>query len=150
MNKMPVEPLEALIIEDDLYIAKFFQFLLRQEGVEAEVVVNGRQTRQLLKTQTPQIILLDLMLPDMHGTQILKMIRDDPRFQASWVIVVTADGSFVSNYSQEGVDFCLIKPIDAIDMRRLIGRLKQQKRKAVDVNYSELSTDRPSLKTDTS
>jgi DNA-binding response OmpR family regulator len=88
---------DALVIEDDLYIAKFFQFLLRQEGLRAEVVVNGRQALLRLKNSTPRIILLDLNLPDIHGSKILSSIRSDPRFHQTWIVVITADGQFVSS-----------------------------------------------------
>jgi DNA-binding response OmpR family regulator len=122
-------------------LRSFSNFLLKQEGVRAEVVVNGRQTRELLKSQTPKIVLLDMMLPDIHGSQLLKLIRDDPRFHETWVIVITADGNYVSSYPQDGVDFCFIKPIDATNVRRLIGRLKDQKRKMDGVETSPPNED---------
>ncbi len=83
---------DILIVEDDAELAALYQFLLQQEGWSSEIIDHGRTALERLDTPPlPRLILLDLLLPQIDGSQILKKSRRlEP---APPVVVVSALGA---------------------------------------------------------
>lgn len=81
----------VLIVEDDLQLRATYQDVFEYEGCEAEVVDNGRAALARLREVVPDLVVLDLHLPGIPGTQILDYIESDPRLATTRVIVMTAD-----------------------------------------------------------
>ena len=80
----------VLIVEDDPATQELFQRTVEREGWSAQVAGNGRIGLQKLDEQTPDIILLDLMMPEMDGLEFLATIRQQSEWQSVPVIAVTA------------------------------------------------------------
>ena len=80
----------ALIVEDNLTDREMMRRLLVGEGWEVMVASNGREALDRLKSEHPNLILLDLMMPEMDGFEFLAEFRKTPKFAATPVIVVTA------------------------------------------------------------
>ena len=80
----------VLIVEDEESLADPLAFLLRKEGFEASVVNDGAQALSTFDRVSPDIVLLDLMLPGMSGTEICKALRTRSSVP---VIMVTARDS---------------------------------------------------------
>lgn len=78
-----------LIIEDDPYISKMYQTKLRLAGFEVELADNGRIGLDKVKSFLPELILLDLMMPDMDGFEVLKMVKGDPISQNAPVMIMS-------------------------------------------------------------
>ncbi len=83
---------KILVVDDEPHIRKILQFLLEQEGFQVTPAENGEVALEKLKTFTPDLILLDVMMPRMDGFTVLQHLRDN--FQTSWipVIMLTAKG----------------------------------------------------------
>ena len=113
----------ALIIEDDAKLAEIFSEAVKAAGFEAIVSVNGRAALELLPTTTPTLILLDLHLPDIPGSEVLAAIHQEPRLQKSIVMLTTADAWLAETLRPE-VDFVLMKPISYAQLRDLAERLR--------------------------
>ena len=79
----------ALIVEDDLNAREMMRRLLVGEGWAVSVAANGREALDRLTTERTNLILLDLMMPEMDGFEFLAEFRKDPKFAATPVIVVT-------------------------------------------------------------
>jgi adenylate cyclase len=79
----------ALVVEDDLNAREMLRRLLVGEGWKVSVASNGREALDVLTTET-NLILLDLMMPEMDGFEFLDEFRKNPKFAAMPVIVVTA------------------------------------------------------------
>ena len=77
------------VIDDDLVTVKIYQDTLEAEGFEVEVIGDGQQALERLKTSRPDLVLLDLMLPKVHGIEVLKFIRAQPATASLPVIVFT-------------------------------------------------------------
>jgi CheY-like chemotaxis protein len=80
----------VLLVEDHSVAREAMTKLLRYEGYEARSACNGIEAVAALTERTPDLMLLDLMLPKMNGVTLLKMMRNDSRWRALRVIVLTA------------------------------------------------------------
>ncbi|WP_132992259.1 response regulator transcription factor [Gordonia zhaorongruii] len=110
----------VLIVEDEESLADPLAFLLRKEGFEASIVNDGTQALPAFERINPDIVLLDLMLPGVSGTEICKSIRAK---SAVPVIMVTARDSEIDKVVglELGADDYVTKPYSA---RELIARIR--------------------------
>ncbi len=113
---------KILIIEDDVKIGNLEEEILSGEGFACVRAYSGTEALLVLKSETPDIIILDLMLPGMSGEDLLPHIKDIP------VIAVSAKGSVddrVDVLMKGAADF-LVKPFSP---KELVARVKVQLRK---------------------
>ena len=80
------------IIEDDLAISQMYRFKFEAEGYDVETAENGRLGLELSKSMQPDVILLDLMMPEMNGDEMLAELRKTTWGQDIKVIVLTNKG----------------------------------------------------------
>ncbi|MDI6591587.1 MAG: response regulator [Patescibacteria group bacterium] len=78
-----------LFIEDESALQKTFGDLLRTEGYEMISALDGEIGLKLAKTEKPDLILLDLILPKIHGFDVLKQLKEDPEIKEIPIIVLT-------------------------------------------------------------
>lgn len=112
----------ALIVEDDIDLATIFDEALKAAQYETEVVHDGRAALARLAATTPDVVVLDLHLPHVAGTDILDQIRADPRLSETRVVVTTADARLAETLHEQA-DLVLVKPISFIQLRDLAARL---------------------------
>ena len=115
----------ALIVEDDEDLSFIFAEALRAANFEAEIIRDGRQAVERLVSVTPRVIVLDLHLPGVIGTEILKQIRSLEHLRAARVVVTTADARLAEQVEGKA-DIVLIKPISFSLLRDLAARLAKQ------------------------
>ncbi len=82
-------PKTILLIEDESALQKTFGEILKQEGYETVSALNGDIGLKLAKLKKPDLILLDLVLPKMHGFEVLKALKEDKETKNIPVIVLT-------------------------------------------------------------
>lgn len=80
------------IIEDDQAISQMYRFKFEAEGYEVETAENGKLGLELTQAMKPDIILLDLMMPEMNGDEMLEKLRAKPWGRTIKVIVLTNKG----------------------------------------------------------
>ena len=112
----------ALIIEDDIDLSVIFSESLKAAGFVTEVVRDGGLAVERLATVQPEIVVLDLHLPNVSGEKLLTQIRKDPRLSATWVIICTADPRMADPLN-DIADLVLIKPVSFSQLRDLAKRL---------------------------
>jgi len=78
-----------LFIEDESALQKTFGDLLREEGYEMISALDGEVGLRLAKEKKPDLILLDLILPRIHGFDVLKQLKEDPETKDIPIIVLT-------------------------------------------------------------
>jgi adenylate cyclase len=88
--KSPTTTPRVLVVEDNVTDREMMRRLLVGEGWEVAVAVNGREALDCLKSDHPDLVLLDLMMPEMDGFEFLAEFRKDSKFASTPVIVVTA------------------------------------------------------------
>jgi two-component system sensor histidine kinase/response regulator len=84
--------IKIAIIEDDQAISQMYRFKFEAEGYEVETAENGRLGLQLAEIMKPDIILLDLMMPEMNGEDMLEKMRATPWGKNIKVVVLTNKG----------------------------------------------------------
>lgn len=115
MNKKSI-----LIIEDEAHIAEFLQTVLENNGFATTVAGNGRSAMNQIEQVSPDLMLLDLMLPDTNGLQICRQVRQKPQYVP--IIMVTAKDEDVDKIIglEIGADDYITKPIKT---RELLARI---------------------------
>jgi len=83
---------KVAIIEDDQAISQMYRIKFEAEGYEVETAANGKLGLQLAETMKPDIILLDLMMPEMNGDEMLKKMRATAWGKDVKVIILTNMG----------------------------------------------------------
>jgi adenylate cyclase len=119
----------ALVVEDNLTDREMMRRLLASEGWEVIVASNGREALERLNAEHPNLILLDLMMPEMDGFEFLAEFRKTPKFASTPVIVVTAADLSLEDHRRlnGGVEHILQKAAPSREdflhqIRDLIGR----------------------------
>ncbi len=109
-----------LIIDDDENICKIVKLYLEKEGFEAVTAFDGKSGLENFMIQPPELVLLDIMMPDMDGMQVIKELRKDSNIP---VIMLTAKGeTFDKVLALElGADDYIVKPFDP---KELVARIK--------------------------
>lgn len=112
----------ALIIEDEADLATIFSRVLEMAKFKTEIALDGGIALERLDTITPHLVVLDLHLPQISGTDILYRIRASERLAATRIIIVTAD--LIQAEALEAlVDAVLIKPIRINQLLEVTHRL---------------------------
>jgi DNA-binding response OmpR family regulator len=112
----------ALIIEDHLDAATIFSEALKAADFETEIIRSGDVALERLTNTVPDMVILDLNLPQVPGSDILARIRADTRLSKTCVIVATAHPQLADNVQGEA-DLVLLKPISFTQLRGLATRL---------------------------
>ena len=109
-----------LIIDDDENICQIVKLYLEKEGFEAVTAYDGKAGLENFMIQPPELVLLDVMMPDMDGIQVIKELRKDSNVP---VIMLTAKGeTFDKVLALElGADDYIVKPFDP---KELVARIK--------------------------
>lgn len=112
-----------LIVDDEEDILEFLEYNLKKEGFEVHTAQSGRKAIEVAQKTKPDLILLDVMMPDMDGMETCKEIRDNPALSETLVAFLTArteDYSQIAGFDA-GADDYIQKPIKP---RVLISRIK--------------------------
>jgi len=113
----------AVVIEDTDDIAQVFQTAMEQAGFESEIIPDGERALERLAEIVPDLVILDLHLPEVSGEKILKYIRSDARLKEIKVIVATADSSWAEKLASDST-ISMLKPIGFTQLRQIAERLK--------------------------
>ena len=112
----------ALIIEDDQDISFLFSQALGAAGFKCEVALTGDEALERLAVTRPDVVVLDLHLPRVTGTDILRQIRADERLKETRVLVTTAHPSMAKTIGDEA-DLVMLKPVGFRQIRGLVTTL---------------------------
>ncbi|MGQ9463640.1 MAG: response regulator transcription factor [Candidatus Fervidibacter sp.] len=115
----------VLVVEDDPAIIELLRFLLEQEGLEVEVAHDGLEALDQLEVSTPDLVLLDIKLPKLEGTDVLWEMRQNPKWSDIPVVVISVDSSYQTMLQgwRLGVDSYFVKPFDPDELMRVIRRI---------------------------
>jgi len=118
---MPKE--QILIIEDDKHISKLVKYNLEKAGYDCTVADDGEEAVNILSKERPDLIILDIMLPEMDGFELCRVIKQDVKLKSLPIIMLTAKGEEVDRIVglELGADDYVVKPFSP---RELILRIK--------------------------
>jgi DNA-binding response OmpR family regulator len=115
---------KVLVVDDEPNIVMSLRFLMEREGYQVEVAPSGAAALGALGREPADLVLLDVMMPDLDGFEICQRIRTNRAWSATKVIMLTAKGREVEREKglALGADAYVIKPFSTRD---LVGRVKQ-------------------------
>jgi two-component system CheB/CheR fusion protein len=118
----PIPPLRVLLVDDNGLVAKLLAMLLRLDGHEVRIVDSGFAALSCVPMYQPQVILLDINLPDMSGYEIASRLRGREDSKDIFLAAVTGYGRKEDgdDFRLAGFDCHLVKPVDAGELRRLL------------------------------
>ena len=130
-------------VEDDLDIARIINKTLTKQGYQVYSFQDGKSFINAFNKQKPDLVLLDLMLPDMNGNDIIKFIRNDIENNEVEIIIISAKRMLMDKVEglDLGADDYLEKPFDLLElMSRVNARLRRHQNKNILI-YNNLKVD---------
>lgn len=127
---------KALVVDDEKLIVKGIKFSLEQDGYEVDVAYDGKEALKMAKEKEYDIVLLDVMLPEMDGMEVCQTIRE---FSEMPIIMLTAKGTDMDKILglEYGADDYITKPFNILEVKariKAIIRRNSKKSKATDKN----------------
>lgn len=120
---MPV-PGPILVVDDEDDLRRLLDINLRREGFETVTAASGAEALELVQRHVPMLVVLDLMLPDMPGTEVCRRIRANPLVASTPIIMLTAKGEEIDRVVgfEVGADDYVVKA--SFSMREFILRVR--------------------------
>ena len=117
---------KILIVDDDLEMLNLYQAVLKNV-FETILATNGREAVDMAGTQLPDLILMDIMLPEMDGLEATRLIRENPKTRSIPILAVTALSSRKDKEKclQSGCDDYLSKPFTQFTRLQLFSRIEK-------------------------
>lgn len=114
-----------LIVEDEDNIALALEHLLGREGYQLSRVADGALALDAVRELRPDLILLDVMLPNMSGYEICQQLRQDDDLAEVRILIMTARGTEIERRKglAMGGDGFITKPFELSELRREVARL---------------------------
>ena len=111
-----------LVVEDNVINMKLIVFLLKSFGHEILTAEDGTEGLAIAQRERPQLILMDVDLPGMSGSEVVRIIKDDPSMNEIRVVAVTALAMVGDKESilQAGFDGYVSKPIEPESFRGIV------------------------------
>jgi CheY-like chemotaxis protein len=122
-----------LVVEDDKDVAKVFSIALKHMGFRVTVMENAVSALGFVAQQLPDVVILDLMLPDMNGLDLVRYVRKQPKGEDLPMIVCSgATGGFQMNQAKEaGATLFLGKPVTVEELSKAITSVLKPKETTV-------------------
>lgn len=115
----PAGILNALVVDDDQGVQGLFNTLLGREGFSVDCAPDGRQAFEYLRRRSYSVILLDLMMPDVGGFELLeRMQRESPDLLPRVIVMTGAAQRVVDSVDRKRIWGLIRKPFDINDLRR--------------------------------
>jgi two-component system alkaline phosphatase synthesis response regulator PhoP len=118
---------KILVVDDEAYIVELVKFNLEKEGYEVVVAHDGLKALDMVRTEEPDLIILDIMLPRMDGLEVCRLVKQDQALKAIPIIMLTAKGEEFDTILglEMGADDYIKKPFSPREMiARVNARLR--------------------------
>jgi DNA-binding response OmpR family regulator len=117
-------PMKVLIVDDEPNILLSLDFLMRKEGYEVFVARNGTEALESVQNHLPDVVLLDIMMPDVDGYEICKFIKNNEETKHCKVIFISAKSkeSDIQKGYEMGADFYITKPFTN---KQIVSKVKE-------------------------
>ncbi|MGD0807394.1 MAG: response regulator, partial [Anaerolineales bacterium] len=122
---------KILVVDDDLDTLKLVGMMLQRQGYTIVAAINGTQALSKVPAEKPDLILLDVMMPDIDGFEVCRRIRSDPAFKTTPILMFTAKTQVDDKVQgfEAGADDYLPKPTHPAELlahvKALLGRSRQ-------------------------
>ncbi|MFZ4816602.1 MAG: response regulator transcription factor [Phototrophicaceae bacterium] len=135
---------KILIVEDEETLANNLADKMRGEGFSVVTVHNGEAALDLIRTEKPDLVVLDIMLPGLDGLSICRMIRNDVATSHILILVLTARGTEVDKIVglESGADDYMVKPFSLGEfLARVRALLRRLRENTPSIQHDELTSN---------
>ncbi len=84
--------MKVMVVDDEPFILRSLTYVLRKEGFDVHEAHNGREALEVFEREKPQLVFLDVMMPEMNGFEVCREIKGKPENQDVGVVMLTARG----------------------------------------------------------
>lgn len=112
----------ALVVDDDVFVLSALAEMLTEEGLDVHTASNGFSAARVAANYHPAIILLDLILPERSGGDLLTELRDDPATHDSAIVIVSGNAHLLTDTQRAQADAIVAKPFDVDDLMSIVRR----------------------------
>src|SRR5438045_3540674 len=118
-------PKKILAVDDERHIIRLVEVNLQRAGYEVVTAYDGREALEKVKSEKPDLVVLDVMMPYMDGFEVLKNLKQDPVTAEIPVIMLTAKAQDADVFRgwQSGVDCYLTKPFNPMELLTFVKRI---------------------------
>lgn len=124
------KPAQLLLVDDEPGVRESVQaYLEYDDNFQVQVASNANEAWEMLQENTPELVISDIMMPEVDGYQFLAKLREDPRYQAIPVVFLTARGMTsdrIQGYNA-GCDAYISKPFDPEELEAVVKNLLERR-----------------------
>jgi two-component system phosphate regulon response regulator PhoB len=137
-----------LVIEDEADIQQVLDYNLREKGHKVFIAGTGEEGLKIARDKRPDLVLLDLMLPGMPGTEVCKTLKGDPATKNAQVVMLTAKGEEIDRVVgfELGADDYVVKPFSVRELllrvQAILRRSQTETEAAPGFQFGKLRVDR--------
>src|SRR5206468_1147785 len=116
---------KILAVDDERHIVRLVEVNLQRAGYEVVTAYDGREALEKVKSENPDLVVLNVMMPYMDGFEVLKNLKADPATAEIPVIMLTAKAQDADVFRgwQSGVDCNLTKPFNPMELLTFVKRI---------------------------
>ncbi len=109
--------LQLLLAEDDNLLASLLNYRLKKEGYNVSIAANGKEVKEYLSTNIPDIIVSDIMMPYLSGLELIDFVRKDLKYNTPIIIISSAgnEENVLSAFELGANDF-IAKPVNPSEL----------------------------------
>ena len=130
-------PKRILAVDDEKHIVRLVQINLQKEGYEVVTATNGREALEAVAASRPDLIVMDVMMPELDGFGALQQLKDNPQTADIPVIMLTAKAQDADVFKgwQSGADLYLTKPFNPSELLTFVKRIFESQAEAQEDTY---------------
>ena len=115
----------VIIVEDEPDAAEMFAEMMRVSGYRVVKIFSSTPAIDIIKTKNPDVVILDVMMPDISGLEVLRFMRREPKLADIPVILVSAKSmpSDIKTGMDAGASNYLTKPVSFLDLKKAVDDL---------------------------
>ncbi len=113
---------KILVCDDDTGILELIKTILQEEGFLVKVINNGKGIKEQIKQYKPDLILLDIWMPGLNGTEVIKLLKTDPETVNIAIILISALNETEEIAIKAGANDYLSKPFNINDLLAKVRR----------------------------
>ena len=114
---------KILIIDDEAHVRRLIEAVLGRAGYEVITAINGDDGLAKLGSKKPELVILDVAMPEMDGFEVLERIQDNPQTRKTPVIMLTGKDQTAARARQANVTAYISKPFDNIKLTAIIAQI---------------------------
>jgi CheY-like chemotaxis protein len=143
MDRVPRSQRIALVVDDDIFVLSALAEVLSDEGYDVHTASNGFSAVRLAVECRPGVVLLDLALPELSGTEVLASLRADPGTRDAAIVVVTGNPQLLTEAQLAETDGLVSKPFELAELTAAVQRAVRR----ASIRYAEVAPVAPTAHT---